>query len=65
MSDFKPENDDNNMIKDYYELDIDGKENIFNMSMEMGRSCKDKYKKSAKKSIDVEQLIYNLNYFPK
>lgn len=49
-----------NPSNNYYELDTDGYENIFNISTEI----RDSKMREIKKSINVEKILYNLNYFP-
>jgi hypothetical protein len=49
-----------NPCNNYYELETDGYENIFNISTEV----RDSKMMENKKSINVEKILYNLNYFP-
>ena len=50
--------------KRFVELDCGGEENMFNASSSYYKTCGPETKSSTKQSIDVEKIIYNMNYFP-
>lgn len=58
------ENENTVRIQENIELDIDGWENMFNISVEQPKRKYSKVSNKLRKSIDVEKIINNLNYFP-
>ena len=50
--------------KEYFELDIDGRDNMFNMSIEDKNRSITQPTKGCKSSVDVEKILHNMNHIP-